>query len=287
MNFSFTIFLQRMIELLALYLILANINGKSLKEAFEGLFRTNQRRLYENSILFLGYVLVITVVIQEMGDVGGTMISHVTQPFIGLLLVKTPEIKQAFLATTFSFIFAGIVAPFNVFISLHPLINFGLTLAVVTLMVQRNYLHKTYAYLINRKASLNLVCFISFLIYVAPLLVRIGTDRTALVATLLLTFFLLITFLVSRGIEQELSRTIDLITQSSYDEMLLLLQELSCQHEQSEVVQYFIIKEKSPSTKLIDILSKKLEEYKVAHLIRAYECRATKGQIKISIILND
>jgi len=280
-----TIFLQRIMELLALYLILANINGKDLKEAFEDLFMTKQRILYENIILFFGYSLIISFLIREMGETGYFVV-HAFQPFIGLFLIKSLEINKALLSTVLLGIFSSIIAIPNVFISLHTLINFGLLLLIVALVVYQNFLHKMFVYLESKKHPLNFIYSISLLIYIFPLVFTSNIERTFLIAIMLLGFYLLMRFFIKSEMKKELSKTIDLITGSSYDETISLLQELSSEYQiHPEVIKHFIINEKSPSAELIDALSNKLETFKNNHKIKTYDCNINRKQIKISIIL--
>lgn len=278
------IFLQRIIELLALYLILANINGKDLKIAFAGLFVSSQRILYENIMVFLGYGVVTASVCYLFGVIGYTVIL-VSQPFAGLFFIKRTDLKLALLATISMAVFGGIVALFNVFITLHALPNFILTLLLVTLVVYRNYHHRMFVYLTTRKILLNIVCLVSFFFYIAPLLFDINVGNTVMVAVSLILLYTLTKYSVTKGMKKELSEKIELISNSSFDKVISMLESLADESSQSNMIQQFIINGKSPSKEFIEALTDALEVHVASNHIKTYDCKTTQRQIKISILL--
>ena len=103
----------RAIELLAFYLILANIDGNDLKESFIRLIRTKQRRLYGNVVLLSVYLLVITYVIEILPEQQGYLIDHMFRPFIAFFLLRRVFLmKRALLTYLLSMSIAFIIAIF-------------------------------------------------------------------------------------------------------------------------------------------------------------------------------
>ena len=280
-NFDLMILLQRIMELLALYLILANLNDKSLKEAFSCLITDKQRILSENVIVFISYVVISMAIVGEAEHFGYPVI-HITQPFVALFLVKVFDIKQGLLGIFFLVVSAGsVVGIMNWFISIHVTLRFGLVLAMTVWVAHKNYFSKIYDFLISKKLWLYLTCFIAIAIYVLPL--SSDLDRLPFIV-LLLMICLSLSALTTRGREKELSKMVTSISNSSYDELLLLLEGWSHDHNQSDTLQHFIINDRMPSTQFITAITHKLEEYKHSGIIQDGECHFIEGQIKISMI---
>ena len=284
MNLNLTVLLQRTMELLAYYLILSNMNGKGLKESFRDLFTTNQRILYENIALFVGYILAMTFVIQDSRDFGHWLV-YVIQPFIGLLLIKKADIKQAFLGGIGLLLMPIVPLLLNrlPFLHFHTLINFSLMLTLVFFFVHMNYYHKVYVYLTHEKFWLNLSGFISFLIYMLPLFFQ-SEQMVTFLPTLL---YLLFAFLARKRIEKKWEKAIELISNGAFDDIVLLLKKLSDDYTEIELDKHFTLvnNNKRLSVKFVETLSTELEKCQASKVIRSYNCQFIKEQLKISIFL--
>jgi len=285
-NFSLVVLLQRIMELLALYLILANMNGRNLKEAFRGLWRNRQRIYYENMVVFIGYVVGMTVAISVARELA-YLISHVLLPFIGLFLVKRPGIRQGLLSVVFMTLLAAVVILPNLIVPVPGVVNFGVLLVVVIWLVSQHYLYKGYAYLSNKKFWLNTVSFIAFIIYGFPF---VFTAEELLFLSVVVILFLLgnlflLKGLAKKGIEKELAETVDLVSNSSYDGLLLFLEEISCEYTHSEFIHHFVIYNIKISPEFMDALSERLTSFEKDKLFRNYTCHMVSDQIKISVIL--
>jgi len=277
------ILLQRIMELLAFYFVLANMNGRNLKEALQGLVRDKQRILYENIVLFIGYVLVMTALIYQIGELGYLVVS-LTQLFVGLALVKSWNIKQGLVGVSALLILAFFITIVDsLIVSLPHLVFFGSVLVLTIGASHQNYFYKMYGFLAKKKLWLNVICFVGFIIfYVSPFLFH--TYRLPVISLVLLLFWFL-NILMTKGCEKELVKTIDFISKCSYEELLLFLKELSDDGSHSELMEYFIINDKLSSPKFMDALSLKLQTYKQTGIIKGYHCYVREEQIKISIFL--
>lgn len=280
MNFHIDILLQRVMELLALYLILANMTGKDLKEAFEWLWTDKQRIFYENFVIFVGYVVVMTIIIGESWELG-YLIAHVLSPFIGLLLVKRFDPREGIMAFVFLIFLAAIVTLPNLINLLPHLINFGTILMIVIWFVHRHFPYKAYRYLTSRKIWMNATFIVAFLIYFVP----IFPSEEYLMVAASLVFLFLLKMRTKKGTEKELARIVDTINNCSYDELLSFLEEISHEHVHSERIYHFVIEDKKPLSEFIDTVSAKLESFKAEGQIRDGECRLIDEQIKITVLL--
>jgi len=285
-EFNLVVLLQRVIELLAFYLVLANMNGKGLEKAFKDFFTDGQRRFHGNVVAFIGYVLVMTVVISNWRELGHT-ITQITTPFVGLFLVRKADIRQGLLGFVFLGLLGGVVVIPRVFFTYHTLISFGILLVMTIWLVSRHQVYKMYEHLVSKKLWLHLVSFISLIIYGLPFV--FNTERL-LFLSLMVGFFLLsnlflLKSLAQKSMERKLSEAVDLIANSSYDELLLFLEEISYDHAHSEYLHHFVINNKTLAPKFADALSGKLEKFKESAIIKDYRCRTINEQIKISVIL--
>jgi len=276
-----SILLERIMELLALYLILANMSGRNLKEAWRYLVRDKQRILYENIVLFIGYVLMMVFLVY-WSRATGYFIVGLIQPFIALFLVRSWNIKMGLVGYIALIMIGVIIAAITAFM-LHPIVNFSLILFLAIGAVYRDYFYKVYHYLAKKRLWLNLVCMISFVIlYVLPF--PFDTHQLPFVG-LFLFLLILFNYLTNKGIEKALAKTIELIDNSSYEELLLFLEKSAYDYNRNELVECYVIREKVPFSRFIDALSQKLEMYKQVGIIEGYHCKVRNEQIKISIFL--
>jgi len=274
-------------ELLALYLILANINGKTLKEAFVDLFTSTQRFLTENLILFIGYPIAITAIIYQC-DAMGHGFSLVMLPFVAMALVKKFKLNLAMLALVFLFIFSLPVATITLLIPLHRLINFSLILGIVVLVVAQNYPYRLHNFMAKGKIFINVVYMFSFLIYFLPVVINPQEFLIVIIFLILLLISYAVIILSTKiRMRKELAVMLILVNNGSYEELLLFLKQQAHYYDYSEVSEYFVIDERLMPVALVDAISQKLTYYKTQNKIRAYACRAMERQIKISIVLDD
>lgn len=284
MNNFIIILLQRIIEILALYLILANINGKNLKESFRDLFTNNQRILYENIVFFVGYSVAISNAIQWRGAMGYSL-NLILLPLVGLFLIKDAKLSQAVLANISLAVISGFVMPLNFLISMHYLLNFSLVLFLIILIAHKNYIYKLYNYFSVRKVLINSIYLLAFVFYALPLIFNVQQFRgyEILFVLLFIVFYVIVKIWVNKAIGKEMFKTIELIDDYSYDQLIFFLKERSDYFNQTSFIQLFIMQEKNFSPCLITKVSEKLMDYKEQKIIRTYECRIVGEQIKISI----
>jgi len=285
-NFNFVVLVQRAIELLALYLVLANMNGQGLKKALKWLWTNGQWIFYDKIIVFIGYVVIMTLIISTSRDLGHD-IAHILTPFVGLFLVRKSDLRQGLLGIIFVILVSGVTMIPRVLFTYHTLINFGLLLIAVIWLIHRNYVYTVYEFLKKQKVWFNFVTIVALVLYSVPFFST--SERLGLLVTGLILIFsgILILFdvLTRKGIEKEVAKTIDLIFNSSYDELLEILEKRSEDYAHSEYIHHFIIDEKRSSPKLVDAISEKLKTFEEEGLFRNYVCQVVDEQVKISVVL--
>jgi len=285
-NFSLTVLLERIMELLALYLILANMNGWGLKESFKWLWRTKQQVLYGNIVVFIGYVVGITILVEVDWETG-YLIAHVSNLLIGLYLVRRSDIREGLIASTFLVLLAALIGLPTLFVPLYSTISFALILLGVVLLVHKNYLYTLFDYMFNKKALLNFIFVISFVLFVLPLFADLenGLFLSLMVACFLVANLLWLRVITKSGIKKELAQTVNWIAQSSYDELLLFLQDLSHRHHHMEHIYHFEIYKRKISPELSEAIKNRLGIFEKDQVFRNYACQELKSIVTISIVL--
>ena len=286
MNLYLVILGQRIMELLALYLILANITGKTLKDALAELFNSKQRILYENIGIFVGYTLGIVTII-FMLDGFGYMLNSAIMPLVILFFVKQAKLVQAVLASLILIAFTVIAVLPNLIINLNYLINFILILVLVMFAVQQNYLYRIHRFLARKKIVLNAVYAVSLLLYLLSVTLNEYEMIDVTVVILLSITYGGITLIANYARQKELEKRLDLIANSTYDELILFLKMQECYYKQSKISEYFAIDPKLLAPVMVTAIATKLREYQNVGLIKASECRIIDEQIKISIIQHE
>jgi len=87
MELNTVVIIQRAIELLVYYLILANLYGKDLPAALTRLYTTKQKRLPANIGLLIAYPLLIAVIFYFHREYAYA-IDHILRPFAAFFLLR-------------------------------------------------------------------------------------------------------------------------------------------------------------------------------------------------------
>lgn len=283
MNIHGFLIVQRLIELLAFYLILANINGMDLKESCIRLVKTKQRTLYDNVIVLIGYPLLISFVIEFLRGHGwGTevfLIDQLFRPLVAhLLLRRVFDIKKALLAYLFTMFVGFIIAiPAYVF-DLHGVFVYLWILSMIAFMSHHNYFEKLYGRLEKKVWLLKGAFALSAILYVMPFFV----SHFPLIAFPILASVLFLAVIVHVKIET--ARIVEQIKTASSHELHQVLEELASDRRQSDPYRSYTIKHYN-TMDIGPALSRKLDFNKRQRLIKDYELVLEKRQIKINVIL--
>jgi len=283
MNLDLTIALQRVIELLAFYLILSDMDDNDLKESLTRLVVTKQRNLYGNVVLLIMYPLAMTFFISYVITIpsNGYLIDTILRPFVAYFLLRRVfDIRKALVAHTLSFVIMLPVSALNLLIPLNVTVSFIVILIFIASMLSQNYFKLIYLYLSKQEWLLNIACFISLMIYAILLLAGFSVTM----AIILLVLFLLSSLYLHNRNRLKTSEIIHRIDQATSDNLFSVLTKLSHDHLESEVILQYTI-ENNNSNKIVPVLSNKLEIHKESGTIRNYECLANRWQIKINVIL--
>jgi len=280
---------QRTIELLAFYLILANVYGKDLKEAFVQLVFTKQKVLYGNIIISIIYLFSITFIIQLLPvSAHGYLIDQLLRPVIAFFLLRRAfSLKKALFTFLFSMGIGFAVSMLTFFFStgqimIQGVLVFLLNLSVVIFMSDKNYFENIYVRLLKRKWLANSVSILSFVLYCLPFLIEnLSISIFVIFPTLTLLLFFLITVIF---IKKETTTKIEQLKNATPEEFLQRLEELSSEYFPSNLLRQYIIKNHNVMD-IVPSLSKELDTHKMLQTFRDYECIVTKRQIKINVIL--
>jgi len=280
---------QRAIELLAFYLILANLNGKDLKTSFTRLIKTKQRTFYGNMVMMVVYPIAITLVIQTMVDhdleAQGYLIDQVFRPFVAAYLLRLAfNLKKALLAYLLSMLVGLIVGMFAFIFTLNTMFLFLSTLSVIVFMSHQNHFENIYVRLVKKSWLWNTVLVGSLTLYLIPFIVA-ELSSIFFTVSLILYFFSLVIYLgVIFYLNKETAHMVERIKSASPEELLQVLQDLSSEYQQNEIIHSYTIKHYNV-LEILPSLSRELDFNKRQRLIRDYECTMTKRQIKINVIL--
>jgi len=274
-------FFQRAIELLAFYLILANIDGRGLRESFARLIVTKQKNLYANPFVFVVYMLGIMILIYALPEARhGYTIDHLLRPFVAYFLLRRAfNFKRVLMASVFSF---AITLPISMFYLLAPLdvtILYLVTLLVVIGIVARNYFKSIYVYLANKDWLLNALCLLSVVFYSISVL----AEFSIILGTILLLLFFGVNIYLHGRNWLEVSALIGRVEGITSDNMLQVLSEISSEHFDHGVIQQYAIPSNSIN-KITPAILNMLENQKEQKFIKNYDYTVTKWQIKINVI---
>lgn len=283
MDINLIILVQRAIELLAFYLILANLYGKDLKTSLSRLIQTKQRTHYGNMVMMVVYPIGITLIIQAMIDhdleAQGYLIDNVLRPLTAIYLLRLVfDLKKTLLSYIFLMMVSFIISLFALVFSLDGMFVFLWILFTTIFMAYRNYFEGIYIRLLRKPVLLNIMAALSIILYAVPFL-------TGSFPIITFPLFALLLFLVMIiHIKKETKAIVERITEAKTGELFDVLKELSAYYQQSEIIHTYTIKHYN----VLDLappLSKKLEIGKRISRIKDYECILEKRQIKINVIL--
>ena len=278
MNFSLIIMLQRTIELLAFYLILANIDGKNLKESFIRLFITKQKTLYGNMVLLVIYPLAMMLLVGMTRD-NGYLIDQVFRLFVAFFLLRRVfDLRKALLAHLFTMIIGLIVSMVALIFSLDGLFAFLWILSIIMFMSHQNYFEDVYVHLLKRNWLLNTLSILSFVTYMLPFFF----ERLPLFTLVMVITFPALAIIIQIYFHKEKISIIDRIKEATDDEFFPMLKDLSSEHTEERIMHQYIIKNQN-ILEVAPLLLKRLDIHKMLGMIKDYECIIAKRQIKINI----
>jgi len=283
MNFNLITVFQRVIELLAFYLILANIDGKGLKESFIRLFATKQKNLYGNVVVLIAYPFAMAFLIYALPTGAyGYAIDVLLRPFVAyFLLRRTFNFKIALLANILSFVCVLPISIVNLLVSLNLTFIYLVGFVVISVMSYQDYFKGIYVYVVKKRWLFNTIFILSFGLYIIILL---GSFSFVLGVSLLSLFLIISVYLHNRN-RLKVSKTINLLQSATAENLFQILKELSAEYVESDVINQYTIQDSNINQiapKLLEIL----EAQKRQGTIRNYQCvTLSKWQIKVSIIL--
>ena len=275
-----------MIELLAFYFILANINGKDLKESIARLVKMKQEKvLYGNILLLIVYPIAMAFIYQLFSGYG-FLIDHLLRPFVACLLLRLYFDLKKTLFTYIISIFIGVIVSFISFAFQldHTIVNtlflFLLFLLVIVIFCSQNYFENIYVRLVKRNRLLNIILILSIGFFFLPLL----TDSNIIFEFVLATISSLIIFTIFILLKQEANVLTEQLKNATSNEIFDVLKAASTQYIQTDLLHQYLIKNYKVMD-IIPVLSKELDAHKILNTFRDYECIVTKRQIKINVIL--
>jgi len=278
LDLNLIVLLQRTIELLAFYLILANIHGKDLKEALKRLFKIPQQTFYGNVVVLIFYPVVLALLFQILPTYM-YLIDHLLRPFVAhFLLRRVFQLNKALISFLILMVVGFIFGIFAFIFSLDATFVFLWFLSSVMFMAHQNYFEGLYVRLVKRKRLLNVVTLLSFAFFLSPLFV----EGFPVLFPLMLSLLLILGTIVY--IKKELSYTIKRIRQATSDDFFIILKDLSSEYEEFDYCSWYIIRNQNV-LELAPILSKKLDFQCLRGTIENYECITSKRQIKINVLL--
>jgi hypothetical protein len=188
----FTIFTQRTVELLIYYLILANMDGLGLKDAFKELYKNKQQTFHGNVIVGSVYLVGMTLgmFFFESHENYIFLADQVIRSFLVFYLLRRVfEVKRALL-NFLVYAVISIVVSFTGIISIW--LTFGTLLGLAKFLVHLHWFEKLENWLLRKKWLYALLGLLSALIYVS---VFIAYDN--LVPTMIFSvslFFIIIVY---------------------------------------------------------------------------------------------
>ena len=284
--------MERSIELLAFYLILANLYGSDLKTALTELVVAKPKRiLYGNMVLLLVYPLAIAFIVQmtrqQLGwQNEGYIVDHALQHLIAhILLRQSFNLRKALLTFIFSAGVATIGGVFAFIFVLNTQFTFLWILSIVMLMCYHSFFEGLYVRLIRKSWLINTVTLFSFVIYFTAFFgfsENFTMAVTVSASTILLTASAL--FLMTPSyLKKETWNTVQQIKRATPNSLFDTLKDLSAEHMESDVACWYIIKHHNV-VELVNPLNRKLKFQCRRGIIKDYELHLTKEQIKINVI---
>jgi len=282
-DFSFTILIQRLIELFAFYLILANIYGYDLKASFKRLIRIPQKKFYGNVVLLVVYPVVTTLIIQTVSMPEYVyMVENFVRPFIAYYLLRRAfNLKKALLTSALSFSLSLIVVMFSFIVPLDITVAFLITLGLIIAMIYQNYFRSGYLFFAKNGRLLTFVSVLSLGFFAVPLLISFSIATSVPV---ILLFSIIAIYLNSKN-RLEAAVIIKTLQSATPDNFLRILEEVSSEHQKARIMYQYTLETNSIKEMNQSVL-KELEKHKDLGTFKDYECILTKEQIKINVILS-
>jgi|GEM_PF-1391349 len=288
MELNLHLLIQRAVELLVFYLILANINGQDLKASLIRLVKTKQKTFYGNMVLLAVYPIAMMLLIQHMInydlETEGYLIDQLLHPLAATYLLRLAlDVKKLLVAHLFKMLFGTVIIMIGFVLGLNTTVVFLLILAAVLFMNQQNYFESIYVRLIKKRWLLNLALVLSFMFYLPPYLVE--SSVILLTIALIICSLSVVAYLgVAFYFKKESDTFIERIQNAKNEELFDVLETLSAEHQRSHVAHAYTIKHYN-LWEILSPLLKQLDTIKRREIIRDFDYVLTKRKVKIHIIL--
>jgi len=276
------VLVQRAIELLAFYLILANLTGIDLKDSLVRLFKTKQRILYENWVLMVVYPVGITLILQLSRE-HAYLIDNIMRPFVACFLLKLSfNLRRTLLSYILTMGVAFIIgATAYVFLlsgtEIHGIFVFLCILILISFMVYRNYFENIYVRLLKNNWILNGICVLSFSIF----LIDIFSNALPIILPIILSILLFGAAFIQ--LKRETTDIIKQIEEASISDVFQILRDISSEYAEHKGANQYIIK--NHNTEIARPLEKALNFQKRRGAFRNFDFNVSEKQIKINVIL--
>ncbi|MCL2558964.1 MAG: hypothetical protein FWE07_00635 [Turicibacter sp.] len=280
-NLSLRFIVERSVELLVFYLILANLYEKDLQEALKRLIRIPQQIFYGNIVLLLVYPIGMAFVFQVVPEYI-YLIDHVLRPVVALFLLRRVFDFKKMMITFISVYLVSVIFIIFVFIfNMSGIFTFLWLLAIAMFLSHQNYFEKIYVYLAKKNWLLNGVIVLSIILFTLPFF---SGTLLMIAFNFLVGCIVLLLFATIFRLRKERTIFISQIEEASADDFLDILKELSLEYEEVEMIRQYTIKQHN-SLELSSTLSQQLEFQKMRGVIKNYQYIPTKRQIKINVIV--
>ena len=273
--------LQRVIELLAFYFILANIDGKTLKEATGQLINPKYARFpLSNVLVLIAYPIAMSLVIEWDFRIG-LLADHVLRPFVALFLLrKLFGFGKVLLTFAFSAGISTLTLTLRLLFNAETSFIFIVNLLIIISIVYLNAFHYIYQQLLKKTILKQIILFIAFVLYVLPFLLEVANDIFMVFIALISLYIL---WFAQLRMKEELDFLAEVIQENSIAEVLATLKKLSVNNEVTAAGHYFKIRHPA-YIELYAMIEKELATHRLFGNIKDFECKITRGKINIIII---
>jgi len=283
MEISLITFFGRIIELLAFYLILANIDGfdgMSLKESFVRLFRTKQKILYGNIPILVLYPIFIVFLVYTLPiPMYGFLIDGLMRPFVAYFLLRRVfNFKNALLSNLLSFACAFPITLLSLFIPISLLMLYLTTLVIIIIIAHYRYFKNFYVYLTRKAWLFYTLCALSLMMYGISVLVEFSI---LLGTTLFLLFLIIATYLHIKN-RTDISTTMNELQNATADNLFKILKKISTEYTEIPTFNQYIINGNSVN-QITPALLTVLDKHQQAGVFKIYEYEEEKWKIKINV----
>lgn len=285
-DFSVFTWIERVLEVLIFYLILANLHGFDLPTSFTRLVRNPQRSfLITNVLLLIAYPVAATFLVGAIGQSAYNIDHFIRTIGSFYLLRRALDLKKMLFAFIAQMMIMLLISLLVLVFTIHGPPVFLWSLTIVAFMVHQNHFEDAYVRLQTKKWALNVILFLSSILYTVPAFLQ-ETTLTIFFAFISLILCALLTYFLGVRFAKEDKALMQRIKNVSLDEFFPLLSELSERPASEGLLTQYIIKSHNV-VELATPIGKKLELQKLRGNIQDYECVLSKREIKINVMFKE